>query len=152
MRTTFLRTIVLASIVTLTGCAGYDPPGTTYIRTDGQAISPDQVAADRKACSDADKPQRCMLEKGYFLVQGEQATEKQQTLAEIAQKNKEEQEAVIAAENARQDALRREAARKKRKKKAPVQAKPANSQSSAARIQPAANAQGSPWPSSQPQR
>ena len=152
MRTTFLRTIVLAGIVTLAGCAGYDPPGTTYIRTDGQAISPDQVAADRKVCSDADKPQRCMLEKGYFLVQGDQATEKQQTLAEIAQKNKEEQEAIIAAEKAKQDALRREAARKKRKKKAPVQAKPANSQSSAARIQPAANPQGSPWPSSQPQR
>jgi len=152
MRTTFLRTIVLASIVTLAGCAGYDPPGTTYIRTDGQAISPDQVAADRKACSDADKPQRCMLEKGYFLVQGDQATEKQQTLAEIAQKNREEQEAIIAAEKAKQDALRREAARKKRKKKTPVQAKPSNSQSSAARIQPAANTQGSPWPGPQPQR
>ena len=87
---------------------------------DGQAVSPDQLVEDQKACSDTgDKAQRCMLEKGYFLVKDDQATEKQQTLAEIAQKNKEEQEAAIAAEKAKQEKLRREAARKRRKKKKP---------------------------------
>jgi len=148
MRSAFLRTIGLVlGAVMLACCSGVQPYGTMYIRTDGQTPSPDQLAADQKVCSDAgDKAQRCMLEKGYFLVKEDEATQKQQNLAEIAQKNKEEQEALIAAEKAKQAKLRREAARKRKKKTpSPSVAKPSNSQSPTTGGQSSTNTQPSPW-------
>jgi hypothetical protein len=145
MRTLSVRAALLTfAAFALAACAGYDPPGTTYVRTDGRITPPDQVAADRKVCSEADKPQHCMLEKGYFLVQDDKATEKQEELAAIAEKNRLEREAVVAAEKKRQAELRRAEARKKRHTKKPAQ-QPAGSR-------PSTNATPNAWGTSQTAR
>jgi len=139
MRAAFLRLVALAAAGVLGGCAGYDPPGTTYIRTDGQAVTADQVSADRKACESADKPQRCMLEKGYFLVKSDEVGDKQQQLADVAARNQQERDAAIAAEKKRQADLRRAELRKKKKKKQPASATTKPQAGAAGSAQPANN-------------
>jgi len=67
MRILFRVAPLAFAAVMLSACAGFDPPGTTYVRTDGSAVATEQVEADRTACSQAAKPQHCMLERGYNI-------------------------------------------------------------------------------------
>jgi hypothetical protein len=82
-----LRIAGLVATFSLISCAGYQPWGTTFIRSDGKDVSADQLAVDRSACADAsEKLEDCMSGKGYALVKEEEASQKQK---EIAKKREE---------------------------------------------------------------
>ena len=124
-----MRLMVLVVVAAaLAGCSGLGlgsslPSGTTYIRADGQPVAKEQLDADQSSCgSSGEQSYRCMLAKGYFLVSEQDAATKQAQLAQIAQANREREEARIAEEKKKQEALDR-AARKKAKKKAPASTK-----------------------------
>lgn len=154
----FLRTFgLLSAAIALASCAAYQPLGTTFIRADGQDVSPDQLAADRTGCVDAgDKLETCMTGNGYVLVRDDEVAEKQKEFAENAEKKKQEQAALAAAEKKKQAALHRAAAKKKLKTTAAAPA--ARVQLAPTNAAPAAtNAQSSPWypansPPPEPQR
>jgi hypothetical protein len=154
----FLRSVglVVAAIV-LASCAGYQPPGTMFIRADGQDVVAEQLAADRNGCIDAgNKLESCMASKGYALVRDDEVAAKQKEFAEIAEQKKQEQAALEAAEKKKQAALRRAAARKKKPKSKTTAPSPAAVQSahdvakpaSTEAVPRAANSQASPWPQS----
>jgi hypothetical protein len=118
-----MRVIILvATAATLAGCAGSAvlSSSTTYLRADGRPVSQAQLDADQASCSSSSEAtQRCMLSKGYFLVENSKADVKRTELAQIAEENRQREEAYLAAERKRQAELeraaRREAAKKKKK-------------------------------------
>jgi hypothetical protein len=120
-----MRAIVLVvTAAALAGCAGLGssstPAETTYIRSDGQPVSKEQVDADQASCgSSSDKAYRCMVGKGYFLVAVQDAAAKQAQFAQIAEDNKKREEARIAEELRKQEELARAARRQAQKKKKP---------------------------------
>jgi hypothetical protein len=155
----FLHAIgLLSAAIVLTSCAGFQPLGTTFIRADGQEVSPDQLAADRSGCSDgSEKLEDCLAGKGYALVRDDEVAQKQKEFAANAEKKKQEQAALAAAEKKKQAALHRAAAKKKLKTTAAAPAASVQPASAAAQPAPAnaapaaTNAQSSPWyPANQP--
>ncbi len=93
----------------LAGCA----QNTQYIRADGQAVSQEQAEADRTACAAESDDKLCMVAKGYFLVDKDQAAAKSAQLAAIAEEQRKQAELA-----AKEEAKRKAAEKKKRKRTA----------------------------------
>lgn len=112
-----LRIAGLTAALTLIGCAGNQPWGTTFIRSDGKELNADQLAIDRGACADVSGELKdCMSGKGYTLVTDEEASQRQKDIAETAEKKKKE-EVEVAELNKKVTALLAES---KPSKKAPA--------------------------------
>ena len=119
-----MRTILLAmaAAITLAGCGGLQSislsSSTKYVRADGQSVSAEQLDADQASCSSLTaRDDRCMLAKGYFAVEEKNAEAKQLQLAQIAETNRQREEARLAAERKKQAELERAARRQAAKKK-----------------------------------
>jgi outer membrane PBP1 activator LpoA protein len=124
-----MRTLVLVvAAAALAGCAGMNSSSsrTTYIRADGQPVSQEQLDASQSDCKSSDeKAYRCMVAKGYFLVDVKDADVKQAQFAQIADESRKREEARVA-ELARQQEELAAAERRKARKKKKRPLKPAN--------------------------
>lgn len=107
--------LTLGSAVTLAGCASR----TVYIRADGGPVSQQQIEADRAACDAESNNQFCMVQRGYLLVDKEQAAAKSAQLTAIADEDRRQAE-LAAAQAAK---AKRKAQRRKKKPKQNTAAK-----------------------------
>src|SRR5438067_4954915 len=114
--------LMAAAAATLAGCGGLQSlslsSSTRYVRADGQSVSTEQLDADQASCASlSERDDRCMLAKGYFAVEEKNAEAKQIQLAQIAEVNRQREEARLAAEKKKQAELERAARRQAAKKK-----------------------------------
>ena len=123
--------LVMAAAATLAGCGGLQSislsSSAKYVRADGKSVSTEQLDADQASCASlAERDDRCMLAKGYFAVDEKNAEAKQLQLAQIAEANRQREEARLAAERKKQEELERAARRQAAKKKKKPAAKAVN--------------------------
>jgi len=112
----------MAAATALAGCGGLQSislsSSTKYVRADGQSVSAEQLDADQASCSSLGAgDNRCMLAKGYFAVEEKNAEAKQLQLAQIAEANRQREDARLAAERRNKKNLSVQRAGKRQRKK-----------------------------------